>query len=92
MNPENSERFPHAIADYFASNGITERELRMLDFVNQITDKPDWHKKVFDEQIVQKWKDEGVRFDEALHDFYLSEKMFEVVCRSNLIGLGGPDN
>lgn len=56
----------------------------MLDFVNQITDKPDWHKKVFDEQIVQKWKDEGVRFDDTLHDLYLSEKMFEVVCRSSL--------
>ncbi|KAK7934875.1 hypothetical protein PG985_000370, partial [Apiospora marii] len=77
-DPEKSERFPHAIADFFASNGITERELRMLDFVNQITDKPDWHKKVFDGEIVQKWKEEGVRFDEALHDFYLSEKMFEV--------------
>ncbi|KAK8004506.1 hypothetical protein PG989_004225 [Apiospora arundinis] len=77
-NPEKSKRFPHAIADYLASKGITERELRMLDFVNQITDKPDWHKKVFDEQIVQKWKAEGVRHDDNLADFYLSEKMFEV--------------
>lgn len=51
----------------------------MLDFVNQITDKPDWQKKVFDDAIVQKWKAEGVRFDQALDDFYLSEKMFEVV-------------
>ncbi|KAK8112059.1 uncharacterized protein PG998_008516 [Apiospora kogelbergensis] len=50
----------------------------MLDFVNQITDKPDWQKKVFDDAIVQKWKAEGVRFDQALDDFYLSEKMFEV--------------
>ncbi|KAK8067304.1 hypothetical protein PG997_014051 [Apiospora hydei] len=55
-----------------------ERELRMLAFVNQITDKPDWHRKVLDEQIVQKWKEEAVRFDETLDDFYLSEKMFEV--------------
>ncbi|KAK8038343.1 hypothetical protein PG994_015110 [Apiospora phragmitis] len=44
-----SNRYPHAIADYFASGGITERELRMLDFVNQITEKPDWHRKVFNE-------------------------------------------
>ncbi|KAK7966271.1 uncharacterized protein PG986_000548 [Apiospora aurea] len=50
----------------------------MLDFVNQITDKPDWHRKVSDEQIVQKWKEEAVQFDETLDDFYLSEKMFEV--------------
>ncbi|KAK8017786.1 hypothetical protein PG993_014112 [Apiospora rasikravindrae] len=77
-NPEKSTRFPHAIADYFASNGVTERELRMLDFVNQITDKPDWHRKVSDEQIVKKWEKEAVRFDETLDDFYLSEKMFEV--------------
>jgi hypothetical protein len=35
---EEWERFPHAIADALASSGVTLRERRMLEFVNQITD------------------------------------------------------
>jgi hypothetical protein len=31
-------RFPHAIADALASEGVTLRERRMLEFINQITD------------------------------------------------------
>jgi hypothetical protein len=53
----------------------------MLDFMNQITDKPDWHKKVFDDAIVSNWKAEGIRWDDSLPekgDWWLSEKMFEV--------------
>ncbi|KAF2650993.1 hypothetical protein K491DRAFT_720260 [Lophiostoma macrostomum CBS 122681] len=79
-------RFPHAIADFFPSKGVTLRELRMLNFMNQITDKPDWHKKVFDDAIVSKWKAEGVRWDDSLPekgDWWLSERMFEA-CMSEL--------
>jgi hypothetical protein len=35
---EEWKRFPHAIADALASNGVTIRERRMLEFINQITD------------------------------------------------------
>jgi hypothetical protein len=74
------KRFPHAIADWFASDGITARERRMLDFMNQITDKPSWNTKVFDNSIVGRWKKEAVRWDEELPekgDWWLSGKMFE---------------
>ncbi|EKG09891.1 hypothetical protein MPH_13098 [Macrophomina phaseolina MS6] len=72
----NKDRFPHAIADFFASEGITVRERRMLDFVTRITDKPEWDRKVFDEAIVAKWKTEACKFDETCQDVYLSEAMF----------------
>lgn len=75
------KRLPHAIADWFGSSGITLRERRMLEFMNQVTDKPDWTRKVCDEEIVAKWKEEGVRWDERLPeigDWWLSETMFEV--------------
>ncbi|PPR03722.1 hypothetical protein CVT24_007370, partial [Panaeolus cyanescens] len=36
----------------------TLRELSMLHFMNQVTDKPDWHIKVRDRAIVKKWKEE----------------------------------
>ncbi|KDR71066.1 hypothetical protein GALMADRAFT_127278 [Galerina marginata CBS 339.88] len=37
----------------------TLREFTMLQIMNHITDKPKWHLKVFDETIVNKWKEEA---------------------------------
>jgi hypothetical protein len=37
-NDHEWRRFPHAIADALASEGVTVRERRMLEFINQITD------------------------------------------------------
>ncbi|KAF9519028.1 hypothetical protein BS47DRAFT_1388452 [Hydnum rufescens UP504] len=51
---------------------ITLRELRMLQFMNQITDKPDWYVKVFDHEIVSKWRNEALSSPE-----YMSEKMVD---------------
>lgn len=55
LAPPLIERFPHAIADDTACEGVTLREQRMLDFVNGISDKPEWERKVFDEDIIAKW-------------------------------------
>jgi len=74
-----SKRFPHAIADFFASAGVSLRERRMLAFINKISDKPEWERKVFDEEIVSKWRAEGVVRSEELGDLVLSEKMFDFV-------------
>ncbi|KAF2477715.1 uncharacterized protein BDR25DRAFT_275066 [Lindgomyces ingoldianus] len=73
-------RFPHAIADWFSSDGVSVRERRMLEFMTQITDKPEWTRKVFDEAIIAKWKEEAIRWDDSLPengDWWLSETMFE---------------
>lgn len=72
-------RFPHAIADSCDTEGVTVRERRMLDFINQITDKPEWERKVFDEAIVAKWQEEGCVWNEDLTDYYLSSDMFGYV-------------
>lgn len=34
------------------------REVAMMMFMDKITDKPRWYEKVFDEAIVQKWREE----------------------------------
>jgi hypothetical protein len=73
------QRFPHAIADHFASDGVTVRERRMLEFISQITDKPDWERKVFDESIVEKWREEACVHHEDLEDVFLSSRMFHYV-------------
>jgi hypothetical protein len=75
--------FPLAVGEsLWASNGVSLREQRMLDFVNQITDKPDWEVKVFDEDIVSRWRAEadGRSTSEGLGgDVYLSKEMFDFV-------------
>jgi hypothetical protein len=74
-------RFPHAIADHFPSKGVTLRELRMLEFINLITDKPDWHEKVFNSDILSTWRAETSRPADVPgeSDVYLSEHMFDYV-------------
>ncbi|KAH6912119.1 hypothetical protein BKA70DRAFT_826214 [Coprinopsis sp. MPI-PUGE-AT-0042] len=39
----------------------TLREFSMLQFMNAITDKENWHVKVFDNEIANKWKTEAIR-------------------------------
>ncbi|GAW15293.1 hypothetical protein ANO14919_047020 [Xylariales sp. No.14919] len=73
----------HALWDkfQFLSSGVTLREVRMMEFMNQITDKPEWERKVFDEGIVNKWHEEtmGARSQEMDldGDVYMSEEMFD---------------
>ncbi|RYP70269.1 hypothetical protein DL771_005572 [Monosporascus sp. 5C6A] len=55
-------RLPHAIADWCRSSGVTVYEQNMLDFMSQITDKPSWDDKVFDERIVNKWLQETAQY------------------------------
>lgn len=51
--------FPSAVQEgQWQSNTITTRERAMLWFINTITDKPEWDRKVFDDTIVAKWRAE----------------------------------
>ncbi|GLB35536.1 putative protein of unknown function (DUF4246) [Lyophyllum shimeji] len=53
----------------------TLREFTMLQFMNYITDKPEWHRKVFDETITSKWKAEALSEDDP--DMDMTEKMVD---------------
>jgi len=57
----NDKFFMHALwaENRFESVGLTLREVRMMEFINHITDKPKWERKVFDEEIVSKWRKEA---------------------------------
>ncbi|KAF8656144.1 hypothetical protein AX16_002746 [Volvariella volvacea WC 439] len=39
-------------------DALVLREITMLKIMDAITDKPDWDKKIFDNKIVEKWKQE----------------------------------
>ncbi|GAP87876.2 putative duf1665 domain-containing protein [Rosellinia necatrix] len=81
--PRHGKYFGHALwtGHRFMSVGLKVREVRMMDFMNQITDKPGWERKVFDEDIVKAWYEEatGPRTQEMNldGDVYMTEKMFD---------------
>ncbi|KAJ8073542.1 hypothetical protein PM082_011818 [Marasmius tenuissimus] len=69
--------FPNPVTTSAAPN-ITIREKNMLAVMNEITDKPEWEVKVFDDAIVGKWKEEalsreGVDFSEKMFDYCMQE-------------------
>ncbi|KAJ8073711.1 hypothetical protein PM082_011989 [Marasmius tenuissimus] len=69
--------FPNAITSWRASC-ITVRERTMLAMINEITDKPDWDRKVNDEAIVSKWRNEalgqeGADVSQAMFDYCIAE-------------------
>ncbi|KAK1476707.1 hypothetical protein CABS01_15242 [Colletotrichum abscissum] len=82
--PDDDAAFPSAVQEWKAST-LTWGEIAILWFVEKITNKPDWHVKVFDEEIVAKWKQEvmavdwkavGLKyayFDDDLFTFALAE-------------------
>ncbi|KAK2753241.1 hypothetical protein FQN54_007932 [Arachnomyces sp. PD_36] len=76
-------RFPHAIADPCLGMALTVREKRMMEFINKITDKPEWERKVLDEAIVTKWREEACYWcmeelrDKAAH--YESSRLVAVL-------------
>ena len=71
------DRFPNAIQNW-AGHPITVRERTMMAIMNSITDKPEWSRKVFDESIARKWRQEAME-DE---NWDVTEKMLDWVSTS----------
>ncbi|RDB28238.1 hypothetical protein Hypma_001499 [Hypsizygus marmoreus] len=61
---EGENLFPNALnGNDLAQGGVSLRitslrEIAMMQLMNQLTDKPDWDRKVFDDKIVSLWKAE----------------------------------
>jgi hypothetical protein len=54
---------------------IYVRELAMMDIMDKLTDKLDWHKKVFDDDIVSRWRTEALSIpNEILYKLATSGK------------------
>ncbi|KAJ5728989.1 uncharacterized protein N7483_003497 [Penicillium malachiteum] len=53
------------------------REILMMRIMNTITDKPEWDRKVFDEEILSKWREEisqtGQDVSPAMMDYIIQE-------------------
>lgn len=53
--------YPIGFPEYKRSQSqvMPVKEVAMMILMDTLTDKPDWHKKVFDETIVKKWRNEA---------------------------------
>jgi hypothetical protein len=47
------------------SDLLPVRELAMLSIMDRLTDKEEWHKKVFNDKIVSKWREEALAIPDA---------------------------
>jgi hypothetical protein len=57
------------------SDLLAVRELAMMMVMDRLTDKPEWHKKVFDDTIIAKWREEALAIpDEELWKLSVSGK------------------
>jgi hypothetical protein len=53
---------------YGGDSGILPvREIAMIIIMDRLMDKPDWYKKVFDDEIIAKWRNEALQYpDDSL--------------------------
>ncbi|KID84787.1 Armadillo-like helical [Metarhizium guizhouense ARSEF 977] len=66
--PEAEHRFPVLVGNSkidFKANTLTIRELCMLQFIEEITNKPDWWVKVHNAEIAARWKAEALEMNWA---------------------------
>jgi hypothetical protein len=64
--------FRHGVND-FRPPRMLVTELAILQFIDAVTDKPDWQNKVFDDVIISKWKTES----QAGEDTLMTDNLFE---------------
>ncbi|KAJ5633842.1 hypothetical protein N7528_001684 [Penicillium herquei] len=73
--------FPHAL-DHITEAVNVHREILMMRIMNTITDKPAWDRKVFDEEILAKWRNEisqtGQDVSPAMMDYIIQELQWKV--------------
>lgn len=87
--------YPLAIDGTWYSIGAAAREIRMMRFMNRITDQPGWEKKVFDKSIVSEWWVEAQAQPAVVfvcddwkerNDLYMTDKMFDFVRQGCIYG------
>lgn len=52
-------RFAHGMVEWRQAPAVTARELAMVAVMNQLTDHPEWHVDIFNDQVVADWRKEA---------------------------------
>jgi hypothetical protein len=66
---------------------LTIRERCMLYVIDRLTDKVEWERKVNDEEVVAKWRQEAMELDWArvgIQNGDMTDDMFKYVCMRTL--------
>lgn len=56
---KSDDRFAHGEREWRQTPGVTAREQAMVDLMNKLTDKPGWHVDIFNDEIVDKWREKA---------------------------------
>jgi len=68
-----SESFAIGAAANFTAHRMAKREVAMICFMESITEKPDWSRKVHDDAIIEKWRAEAKEFPDGM----MSDETFQ---------------
>lgn len=52
-------RFAHGMQEWRQAPAVTARELAMVAVMNSLTDHPEWHVDIFNDQVVARWRKEA---------------------------------
>jgi hypothetical protein len=61
------DQFATGVNDWYG-HILTAKELAILDLINTITDRPDWHRAIFDQQVIAKWRQDAVASSSLIND------------------------
>ncbi|CAI7595234.1 unnamed protein product [Penicillium pancosmium] len=75
---------PNHLKDDRLDKLLVKREIIMMQVMNTISDKPDWERKVFDETITNKWREEiaqsGQDVTPKMMDWIMKELQWKTTC------------
>ncbi|KAI6080522.1 hypothetical protein F4821DRAFT_55024 [Hypoxylon rubiginosum] len=78
--PQIPSCFLHPLSgNHFESDGLKLREIRMMDFISFVTDKPNWEVEFFNEQTLRTWLEEArlAHLPDLDDDVFFSEEMYK---------------
>ncbi|KAJ5867720.1 hypothetical protein N7534_002273 [Penicillium rubens] len=61
------DQFATGVNDWYG-HILTVKELAILDLINTITDRPDWHRAIFDQQVTAQWREDAVASSSLIND------------------------
>ncbi|KAL4811967.1 hypothetical protein BDW67DRAFT_189146 [Aspergillus spinulosporus] len=61
------DQFASGVNDWYG-HILTVKELEILALINKLTDQPDWHHAVFDQQVTAQWRESAVASSSLIND------------------------
>ncbi|KAF3398054.1 hypothetical protein F1880_005779 [Penicillium rolfsii] len=52
----------------WTSHILTAKELAMLDLINKITDRSNWNRSIFDQQVIAQWREDALSSSSLIND------------------------